>query len=52
MGAGHAQAIPIIMGIYDDDFNKANKARAKAAEPAVKLLADTIHTIFSLAFNR
>ncbi|MFC1558809.1 zinc dependent phospholipase C family protein [candidate division KSB1 bacterium] len=47
-----AQAIPIIMGIYDDDFNKANKGRAKAAEPAVKLLADTIHTIFSLAFNR
>lgn len=47
-----AQAVPIIMGIYENDFNKANKARAAAAEPAAKLLAETIHTILCLAFNR
>ncbi|MFC1562957.1 hypothetical protein ACFL4Z_02800, partial [candidate division KSB1 bacterium] len=47
-----AQAVPIITGIYDNDFNKSNNARIKAAEPAAKLLADTIHTIFCLAFNK
>ena len=47
-----AQAVPIIMGIYEDDFNKSDNARNNAAEPAVKLLADIWHTIFCLAFNR
>ena len=47
-----AQVIPIIMGIYEDDFNKSDNARNNSAEPAVKLLADIWNTIFSLAFNK
>ena len=47
-----AQAVPIIMGTYEDDFNKSDNARNNSAEPAVKLLADIWNTIFCLAFNK
>jgi len=47
-----AQVIPIIMGIYEDDFNKSNNGKNNSAEPAVKLLADIWNTIFCLAFNK
>ena len=47
-----AQVIPIIMGIYEDDFNKSNNAKNNAAEPGVKLLADIWNTIFCLAYNK
>ncbi len=47
-----AQAIPIIIGIYEDDFNKTNSGKNNSAEPAVKLLADIWNTIFCLAFNK
>lgn len=47
-----AQAVPIIMGTYEDDFNKSDNARNNSAEPAVKLLADIWNTIFCLAWNK
>ncbi len=47
-----AQAVPIIIGTYEDDFNKSDNARNNSAEPAVKLLADIWNTIFCLAFNK
>ena len=47
-----AQAVPIILGFFNDEFDKSNQARINAAKPAAKLLADIWHTIFSIAFEK
>jgi hypothetical protein len=48
---GRAQSVPILEAIYAGDEQKANQGRARAATPAIKLIADVIHTICTIAKN-
>lgn len=47
-----AQAIPIIEGIYEGNEEKSFAGRTRAAEPALRLLADVWHTLFTIAYEK
>lgn len=49
--SGRSQSIPILVAIYAGDEEEADKGRAQAAIPAVKLAADAIHTICTMPRN-
>ena len=44
-----AQLVPLIQAMYAGDEKEAGKYRAAAAEPAAKLFADILHTVYMLA---
>jgi hypothetical protein len=50
--SGRAQSIPILRAIYAGNRAEADAGRAQAAIPAVKLIADIIHTICTIAQDR
>jgi hypothetical protein len=47
-----ATSAPILKAIYDGNRGEADKGRAQAALPSVKLIADVIHTIFTIALDK
>ena len=50
--SGRAQSIPILQAIYAGNRAEADAGRAQAAIPAVRLIADVIHTICTIAQDR
>lgn len=49
--SGRAQSVPVLEAIYIGNKQEADKGRAQSAVPAVKLIADVVHTICTIAQN-